>query len=357
MTKSTHKAEVVPIELKEHPNAENLSLVSIYGYTVCVNTKQWEGVDKGVYIVPDSLVSTLRPEFSFLYKGNGLSSNPDDYIVRIKTIKLRGVHSMGLLIPCPDGFEIGDDCAEFLGVQRYEPEFQGSTGGDCVSAPAFQISPSKYDIDSWHRYLDLFEDGELVNVTEKIHGANGRFCYLNSKSLTDSLNHSPDNPQYCGSRTQWKKESDKDIWWRAYYNTPGIKDFCEANEGLILWGEVYGQVQNLKYGLKDVRFVAFDIFDVLSGRFYDVEEFQEACFKWNIPEVPLIKNNWPLNKKEILDYAEGKSLLHWSNLGGQLQNCHVREGCVIKPMKERWTEEVGRLALKIVGNGYYQLKG
>lgn len=341
MLKSTHKAEVVPIELREHPNAQNLSLVSIYGYTVCVNTEQWNGIDKGVYIVPDSLVNTLRPEFSFLYKGTGVSSNPDDYVVRVKTIKLRGITSMGLLIPAPDGFEIGDDCAEFLGVERYEPEFHGSTGGDCVAGPSFVFSPSKYDIDSYHRYLDLFEDGELVNVTEKIHGANGRFCCMNEVIDNDLV-----AVQYCGSRTQWKKQSESDIWWRAYYNTPGIAKFCDENKGLILWGEVYGQVQNLKYGLKDVHFAAFDIFDVLEGCFYNVNKFQDAAAKYKIPTVPVIAYMWPLDKKRVLEFAEGKSLIA----------DHVREGCVIKPMEERWTEEVGRLALKIVGNGYYALK-
>ncbi len=356
MSKSTHKAEVVPLILERHPNAERLSIVKVFGYTVVVNTEQWAGHTKAVYIVPDSLVDASKPEFSFL------SKNPSEIetcppillpeMVRVKTIKLRGIVSMGLLIPAPQGFEIGDDCAEFLGVERYEPEFHGSTGGDCVAAPAFQFSPSKYDIDSFHRYMDLFEEGEPVQVTEKIHGANGRFCCVNDIN-TEELKA----VQYCGSRTQWKKQSNSDIWWRAYYNTPSIAKFCDENKGLILWGEVYGQVQNLKYGLNDVAFAAFDIFDVLAGRFFDVAEFQDACIKWDIPEVPLIKNYWPLNKVELLELAEGRSLQHWSNLGGQLQNCHVREGVVVKPMKERWTEEVGRLALKIVGNGYYALKG
>lgn len=326
MTKSTHKAEVVPIELKEHPNAENLSLVSIYGYTVCVNTKQWEGIDKGVYIVPDSLVNTLRPEFAFLYKGDGISSNPDDYVVRIKTMKLRGVNSMGLLIPCPEGFEVGDDCAEFLGVQRYEPEFQGSTGGDCVPAP--KVYAPKYDVDSYHRYLDLFEDGELVWVSCKIHGANARFTYV-------------DGQQYCGSRSQWKKQSESDIWWRALKNVPEIGEFCKSNEGYVLYGEVYGQVQNLKYDLNDVYFRAFDI--LRGSQYLDVQDFLDYCNMWKVPVVPTIQINWPLDKSKVLDFAEGKSLIA----------SHVREGCVIKPMKERNTVEIGRLLAKIVGNDYY----
>ncbi len=340
MRKSTHKAEVVPVVLEKHPNADALSIVKVFGYTVVVNTKQWEGIDKAVYVVPDSLVNTAYEEFAFLDKEpkEGIVIPKD---IRVKTMKLRGVVSMGLLIPAPADSNIGDDLAEFYGITRYEPEFQGSTGGDCVAGPSFVFSPSKYDIDSFHRYLDLFEDGELVNVTEKIHGANGRFCCANEVIDNDLV-----AVQYCGSRTQWKKQSDKDIWWRAYYNTPSIAKFCDENKGLILWGEVYGQVQNLKYGLKDVHFVAFDIFDVLAGRFFNVTEFQDTVSFYDIPKVPVIAHTWILDKKRVLEFAEGQSLIA----------DHVREGCVIKPIKERWTEEVGRLALKIVGNGYYALK-
>jgi RNA ligase (TIGR02306 family) len=329
MMKSTHKAEVVPVVLLPHENSENLSIVKVFGYTVVVNTKQWEGIDKAVYVVPDSLVNTLKPEFSFLYKGNGFSSNPDDYIVRVKTIKLRGVVSMGLLIPAPADSNIGDDLAEFYGITRYEPEFQGSTGGDCVAAPP--IYAPKYDVDSFHRYLDLFEEGEQVFISEKIHGASARFTYYE-----DQL--------YCGSRTQWKKENKSDLWWRAAYNTPQIEAFCKSNQGYVLYGEIFGPVQNLKYGQKDVNFAAFDI--LRATQYLDVPTFLGYCDIWKVPTVPIIEKQWTLDKSKVLEFAEGQSLIA----------DHIREGCVIKPMKERWTEEVGRLALKIVGNGYYALK-
>lgn len=32
----------------------------------------------------------------------------------------------------------------------------------------------------------------------------------------------------------------------------------------------------------------------------------------------------------------------------------VREGCVVRPLHERWNEEVGRVCLKIVGDGYLE---
>src|SRR5437773_1584681 len=68
MADSTHRAEVVPVVLEKHPNADALSIVKIYdgGYQCIVRTEDWVGKDKGVYIQPDSLVPLIQPEFAFL---------------------------------------------------------------------------------------------------------------------------------------------------------------------------------------------------------------------------------------------------------------------------------------------------
>ena len=87
---SDHRCEVVPVVLEKHPNADSLSVVKVFdGYTVCVRTADWEGVDKGVYIPPDSVVPDTE-QFKFL-EGH----------LRIKAKKLRGINSYGMLVPVP----------------------------------------------------------------------------------------------------------------------------------------------------------------------------------------------------------------------------------------------------------------
>ena len=39
--KSTHRVEVVPVLLTPHPNADSLSVVQVFGYSVCVKTADW----------------------------------------------------------------------------------------------------------------------------------------------------------------------------------------------------------------------------------------------------------------------------------------------------------------------------
>lgn len=35
-----------------------------------------------------------------------------------------------------------------------------------------------------------------------------------------------------------------------------------------------------------------------------------------------------------------------------MKECHVREGIVVKPIKERWDQDIGRVFLKLAGEGY-----
>lgn len=324
--KSTHKAEVVKIELLPHENSDNLSIVKIYGYTVCVRTADWIDKDKGVYIVPDSLVSTLRPEFTFLGSDKPYSSDPADHIKRIKVCKLRGVLSQGLLVPCPEGFEIGDDCAEYFGIQRYEEviESEEDVNGPALYAP-------KYDVDSFHRYLDLFKDGEVVSITEKLNGQNARYVFHNGEI-------------YCGSRTRWKKQTSNSAWWQAL--TPEMKKWLEQWPDYILYGEIYGKVGKFPYDSPSKwSFRAFDILQP-NAVYLNPDEFFDVCSWNNITHVPIISFMEELDKKKVLEYAEGKSLI----------GDHIREGCVIKPMEERQSDEIGRVFMKVVGDGYYSLK-
>lgn len=326
MSNSTHKVEVVPVALEKHDNADSLSVVRIFGYTCCVRTSDWEGETIGAYLPPDSVVDVTRPEFAFLASGTKTKH-------RIRAKKLRGVQSFGLLIHAPDGAQVGDDVAEHFGVEHYEPEMKGAcTGGEAEAAPSFLSQLSKYDIDALRRYASIFTGGEPVYVTEKIHGANSRYCWL-------------DGRMWCGSRTEWKREEVSNLWWRVLAAVPAIRTFCEANPGSVLYGEAYGQVQSLHYGLKGVGFAAFDILNQ-DGTFVNPEGFLVLCDAFCVPTVPVLAREMPFDFDAICALAEGPSQVPGAN--------HFREGCVVKPVQERWHQHIGRVCLKVVGAEYLE---
>src|SRR5271157_4390310 len=129
----THKVEVVPVVLLKHPDADKLSVVKVYNFTVVVNTADWQGVTQAAYAQPDSVMPDT-PEYRFLKETGNLRKErqelwdklqPDhesdlarlDYeeklralearidsntkYLRIAVRKLRGVISMGMLLPIP----------------------------------------------------------------------------------------------------------------------------------------------------------------------------------------------------------------------------------------------------------------
>lgn len=323
MSLSTHKVEVVPVKLNPHPSADRLEIVEVFGgYPCCVVKGQFQDGDLAAYIPPDSVVDVSRPEFAFLAKGEKKAH-------RVKCVKLRGVQSFGLLMPAPPGTQIGDDVAEHFGVIHYEPEMKGAcTGGEAEQAPAALTWLSRYDIDALRRYSSVFEPGEQVQVTEKIHGANSRYAWA-------------DGRMWCGSRSEWKKEDPQSLWWRAL--TREMTAWCRDHPEHILYGEVYGNVQSLRYGLGNG--VAFAAFDVLfpDGQFMAASALRGHLAAWSVPQVPLI-GLVPFDFGLMAALAEGPSLVPGAD--------HIREGVVVKPMVERYHQAVGRVILKIVGEGY-----
>jgi len=63
---SIFQVEVVPVVLEPHPDADMLSIVKVYGYTVCVRTVDWQDKTIGAYIPPDSVVPN-NENFAFLH--------------------------------------------------------------------------------------------------------------------------------------------------------------------------------------------------------------------------------------------------------------------------------------------------
>lgn len=321
---STFRVEVVPVVLEKHPNADSLSVVTVFdGYTVCVRTADWEGKDRGAYIPPDSIVPDTE-QFAFL-EGK----------VKIKAKKLRGINSYGMLVPAPEGTEIGEDVAERLGILHYEPELSSvvkAAMGNHESPPP--LNGVIYDIEPWQKYRNAFNEGEEVVITEKIHGMNSRFTFQEGK-------------MYAGSHNHWVKEGDN-VFWRILDLVPWIRVFCQLNPNVILYGEIYGAVQKgFNYGLDQKHPYGFRAFDVYAdGRFLDYDNALGAAKSDFL--VPVLYRG-PYSHEIVESLMNGSSTIAGAE--------HIREGVVIKPVVERYIGRFsGRLILKAVSIDYLEGK-
>lgn len=323
---SESNVEVVRLgALEKHPNADTLSVTMVHGgYPCIVRTEEWREGDLAVYVPVDSVVPDV-PAFAFLRGHN-----------RIRAQRLRGIFSMGLLVKPEPGMVKGENVGERLGITKWEapePGLPGTPRGPGLEAeapPKGYVIPCYTDIEGLRRHRGALAPGEEVVITEKIHGANARYMHDGERL-------------WVGSRTELKRESDGNMWWRVARELNLAEKLAYAPMRVV-YGELYGQVQDLKYGVSGFAFRAFDVFSVEAGRYLDHDEAFYVAHSLGIEWVPQIyRGPWD---SALVSHAEGPSTLA----------PHVREGIVIKPVRERH-EHMGRVILKQHGEGYLTRKG
>ena len=333
---STHKVEVIRVgSVVKHSNADTLGVTQIWGYTAIVRLGDIVEGDLAVYIEPDYVIPTSEENADVASRFSFLGDKR-----RIKAKRLRGVWSQGLLVKA---WGEGDDVMELLSIVRYEPEMgKIGTRGNGESPCASLAGLSKYDVESLRRHNGVFEAGETIYAMCKIHGANSRYTWREDRL-------------WVGSRTQWLRkpgtyaredgtefEANDTLWWQAVEQNPWIQEWCQANPGCVLYGEVFGQVQDLKYGSKPGQ-IFFRAFDILQKdwTYVNAEDFVKA-----LPEehrCPLVYVG-PYDFAQLEGLSRGDSRIPGAN--------HLMEGIVIKPAKERHERSIGRVMAKLVSDRY-----
>jgi RNA ligase (TIGR02306 family) len=316
---STHAVEVVRVgPIEKHANADSLGVTHCWAFQAVVRLGDFAEGDLAVYVPPDYVVPET-PAFAFLGEHR-----------RIKARRLRGVWSEGLLIPAPPGTAVGDDVMDALGIVRYEPPVSLSTMGEDEVPPAGTFPV--FDVESYRRYPHILEPGEMVSVTEKIHGSSMRATFK-------------DGRLHIGSHRNWKRDSESSIWWRAARASPWLEPFLRVFNALSVYGETFGKVQDLRYGSRpgQVWLRAFDLWDHTKRAWLGVDEVNKLLEPaWRCPVI----YQGPYQPELIDEWAEGESLIPGA--------AHLREGCVIRPLVEQYQDEIGRLILKVVSRRYLE---
>jgi len=325
---STFSVPVVRLgAVSRHPNADALSLTEVRGCPVVLRTGSFSEGELAVYIPVDAVVDTTVPELACLAADGKVS-------VRIRAKRLRGTFSMGLLIPAPADAAEGDDLAERLRIVKYEEPEPVSMAGEQAKTPEGLHVPV-YELEAWRHYgPTLFDAGEEVVVTEKLHGTNGRFVVDAEGWL------------HVGSHRTWKQLDGTTVWARVAEQY-GLREKLGRHPGLVFYGEVYGSgVQDMTYGHGAGRLslAFFDVFDSRTGDYLSHGTAEALLDELALPAVPVLYRG-PLDVALLSRLAEEDSV-H----GG------IREGVVVRPVVERVSMAV-RCALKVVSERYLLRKG
>lgn len=388
---STFEVKVYMLKIEPHNNADTLELAVVGDYRSIVRKGQFVTGDLGVYIpegaiVPDWLIEKI----GLTGKLAGPQKN------RVKAMKLRGILSQGLIVPLDiypfhtyidkvgrdfkgervgvarplhdddgrlvegDGAEVkfaplGTDVAEFLGITKYEPPIPVHMAGEVFAAHGYTL---KYDIENIKKFPDAIPEGEMVLITEKLHGTWTCFGYhpdighpivtskgLSGQGLAFKFNDANADNLYIRSLLSTADADGDDALDRLQ------KEFVAGLPFYIL-GETYGKgVQDLHYGLTKPHFRAFDIYVGQpggEGRYLNGHEFMSACNKIGLEMVPVLYHG-PFSKAIVNEFTDGKD-----NVTG----AHMREGVVVRGLiGDKYLSDLGRVILKSVSEAYLLRKG
>lgn len=311
-------------KINQHPSADRLELAIVGGWQCCVQKGKYKAGDLITYIPPDSVLPENLSEqigvTKYLSKG------------RVRAAKLRGEYSFGIIID-PVGNE-GDNVAEKLGITKYQPPLKFIPGEAESPNPAFIHYT---DIENLRNYPNIFQENEEVIAVEKIHGTNCRIGKIRSSIEWEKV---------AGSRTVQRKFVEGSIYWYPW-TLDSINRLCDhlqtiANNIFCVYGEVFGNLQSLKYGNNNG--ISFRLFDIsIDGRFLDYSDLEKLCIEFSVDMAPVIYRG-PYSIDKIREISSGKSLIPGAN--------HIREGVVVRPTKERLNEKIGRTILKYVSDEY-----
>lgn len=364
-------ADLQPIE-----GADAIEVAVVDGWKVVVKRDEFKIGDLAIYMEIDSWVPTeLAP---FLSKGkepreyNGVKGE------RLRTIKLRGQLSQGLLLPMTVAFDW--DAEESLWEYKEHPDAKSETGdpidhGDRVEIPLtiWAVYADEGDdltdalgIQKWEAVLPAQLQGQAAGMfptdlipktdQERIQNCFGEIAKRSKRFATEkvwnaetqTLEERPvtipadfKEPTYevtlkldGSSCTIFRWENELRVCSRNLelkindenrdnsFVAMALKVGHRIPNGVAVQGELMGPgIQGNREGFTETKFFVFDIYDI-DNRFYiDSISRQVACNEYGMEMVPVVHDRAPAPEsvEAGLAMAEGPSI-----------NSKIREGLVWK---------------------------
>jgi len=325
-------------EVKPHPNADRLEICEVLGWQCLASKGQYKVGDLVVYFPPDTVLSQ---ELTDCWKVSNYCQKTDQGM-RIRQARLRGEPSFGLIVDIPDDviWGEGQPADQYYDAKKYEPPVLGK-GGDILGRN--HILFDKFtDIQNLRNFTEIFEDGEEVICTEKLHGTQIRGMIAQTEGEGELL--------FWGSKNHPRKRPDTDEEMKSHfywypYTLQSVKNLFAGlknkHKVIEIFGETYGRVQSLKYGLNCLAFRCFAL--KLDGKYVDFDERMKICEEYDVPVVPVLYRG-PYSFEKIKEVSEGNTKVADID--------QIREGTVVQPVKERSHPAIGRCILKFVSDKY-----
>lgn len=315
--------------------ADKLELATIDGWNCVCKIGEFKEGDIGVFFEIDSLIPAVGT-FEFLAARNAQHNHGgvhfDTLTARIKTTRLRGELSQGLLLPTRLFSDIDfsqytpeDDLSELFGVTKYEPYIPSNLRGKATGLfPSFCFKSDQQRVQNLTNVRQMsIDEGLDYEVTLKLNGCSMTVFYQTCYGDNDR--------GVCSRNFQLQLDQELnhyiDLQNRDHIIEKLIDYHSKTGKNYAVQGELVGMnIQGNYEKFNELRFFVFDVFDIETQLYLPPAERRKVVDELGLNHVPVLYTNFNLNTfseenfmKEILKFAEGPSINH-----------DVREGVCFK---------------------------
>jgi hypothetical protein len=327
------------------PGADRIELAKVDGWQCVVRRNEFLPGDKVVYFEIDSRLP--ERDWSEFMRPRGF---------KVKTVKLRGVLSQGLLLPSTileRSCSIGEDVTEELKVtkilsesERREQNIQQNTRKPW---PWYMKIPVIRKVVQWifpkpsgsfPPFIPKTDETRVQNIKNLPELLRGRHLYATEKLDGQSVTIFYDLDQRTSlfskgllgvcSRNCYFPQEIPNNWWnitKEYQLDKKLPAYCrEHNVSLAIQGEIVGPgIQDNIYRFKKHQLYIFNVYDIRKGCYLPYKE-KLKVIQWLMlyapPSVHLVDPTCTV--ENFLEQAEGQSQLYPTE----------REGIVVRDLRD-----------------------
>ncbi len=335
--------EILPIE-----GADAIEIAVINSWKVVTKKGEYNSGDLCIYCEIDSFLP-VREDLEFLRKSS-YKKMGDLEGFRLKTIRLRGQISQGLILPLsvlegegemkigiskqPGGdqlqlgpyddalvIEEGTDVTELLGIVKYEPPVPAQLAGQVKGYfPGFI---RKTDEERVQNLTSEYDDWRLSSehqfyVTEKLDGSSATFYVKDGEFGVCSRNLELADPGefvpgtvMCDDGVERPKQ--ENTFWKVAREMHIKEKLLSTGLNICLQGELIGEgIQKNPYRIKGHTVRFYNAFDIDKQERLSVRAFQMIINELGFHTVPILEIPFTLPEtvSELLEMADGKSVLN-----------------------------------------------
>lgn len=350
--------DIKEITTKTGEPANNIEEVHILGWRLVAKKGQFHVGDLCVYFEVDSVLNPkldwVQEHASFLSKNNW----------RIKTMSLKSMRvadsegdlipvvSQGLALPLTildsrnftdeeitkqlsTDFKINIDLTDILGIKKYERAIKFFEGETANEFPPYIPKTDEIRVQTYPELVNELK-GKPYYISLKVDGTSFTAWWDSTVGLR------------VASRN-FERKNDGNIYWQAAlkYN---LENVLKDKPHLAIQGEIAGKgIQDNLLELEDMQMFVFNIFNIETGKYFDVFEMTNFCIenKLQMVDILSIGTSFDFTLPELEEYSKGN--YDFTN--------NPREGIVVRSQNNAYSKWLlNRLSFKVINVDYLLAK-